>query len=262
MDRIKIIFLLLISINYQVLSQENKICGEIQYSQTTHFSRDYERQFSLKFNGSISLYKEENILKRKEIKTQNNYDNSRQTDVDAARNNTAPEFYYNDLNKFYFRKIWDDEELLVIENPFEWNWVLDEETKIIGHFICQKATIKFRGRNYIAWFAKDIPVPFGPWKFQRLPGLILEIYDEDIVFHIRATDIEIYETLICKIDVNKNNFNSPLTIKGYLKKIKELNKEYFAKLSSKLPKGYGPLKMDENCDDCSEDIEIFDEKNK
>ena len=58
------------------------------------------------------------------------------------------------------------------------NWkISNKETKKIGKFDCTKATTTFRGRNYTAWFAKTIPVPYGPWKLGGLPGLILEAYD-------------------------------------------------------------------------------------
>lgn len=34
------------------------------------------------------------------------------------------------------------------------------------------ATTQFRGLTYTAWFALDIPINEGPWKFHGLPGLI------------------------------------------------------------------------------------------
>lgn len=57
------------------------------------------------------------------------------------------------------------------------SWKIEKETKNIGQLTCQKATATFRGRDYTAWFAPDIPLPYGPWKLQGLPGIILEAYD-------------------------------------------------------------------------------------
>ena len=58
-------------------------------------------------------------------------------------------------------------------------WVLADEEKKIGDYLCQKAETNYKGRNWIAWFAKEIPVSEGPYKFSGLPGLIVEIYDEE-----------------------------------------------------------------------------------
>ncbi|MDH6251846.1 GLPGLI family protein [Chryseobacterium sp. H1D6B] len=58
------------------------------------------------------------------------------------------------------------------------NWQLLNEFKRIGKYKCQKAVTKKYGRKWIVWFTEDIPFPFGPYKFNKLPGLILEAYDE------------------------------------------------------------------------------------
>ena len=58
-------------------------------------------------------------------------------------------------------------------------WIITNLTKKIGRYECRKAEAEFRGRNYTAWFTTEIPLPFGPWKLQGLPGLILEAYDTD-----------------------------------------------------------------------------------
>jgi len=242
-------------------AQEEKICGKIEYIQSTHFSRDFSKDFSLKFNNYNSIYKEENILNKKEKIKQTNNDKGRQFDIDISRNNLNPEFFYNDRISFHYMEIWFDKELLVKEDNIIWKWSLKNEIKKIGKFNCQKATIKFRGREYTAWFTQEIPVPFGPWKFQGLSGLILEVYDNDRVFHIVAKKLEIEKESDCEIKVDTLKFESALTIKQFLKKRVELIKEDFATLSSRLPKGYNALVYDENCDDCKEEIEIFDEKN-
>lgn len=56
-------------------------------------------------------------------------------------------------------------------------WEIVNDKKMIWDFQCQKATCTFRGRQYEAWFTTDLPINNGPWKFQGLPGLILEVYD-------------------------------------------------------------------------------------
>ena len=69
-------------------------------------------------------------------------------------------------------------------------WKLTDDTQtILGH-PCQKATCRWRGRGYIAWFAPDIPIRRGPWKFGGLPGLILKIHDVDSLYVFEAVAIE------------------------------------------------------------------------
>ena len=74
-------------------------------------------------------------------------------------------------NMLYRKQIYVKEVTPII------NWKIEKETKKIGKFTCKKATTNFRCRNYTAWFTNDIALPFGPWKLNNLPGLILEAYD-------------------------------------------------------------------------------------
>lgn len=62
-------------------------------------------------------------------------------------------------------------------DPF--NWQLLPETLTMNGYVCQKAFMRFRGRDYEAWFTPEIPLSKGPWKFDGLPGLILEIRDTE-----------------------------------------------------------------------------------
>lgn len=70
------------------------------------------------------------------------------------------------------------------------HWILADDTSTIMGYKCQKAEGYFRGRNYIAWFANDIPVNSGPYKFYGLPGLILKIYDLQKNFDFECVGIE------------------------------------------------------------------------
>lgn len=66
------------------------------------------------------------------------------------------------------------------------DWKLENETREILGYICHKATTKYRGRKYTAWYCKEIPINNGPYIFQNLPGLILELEDSDNNFHFTA----------------------------------------------------------------------------
>jgi len=59
------------------------------------------------------------------------------------------------------------------------DWIVLDESREIGGMKCQKAKASVHGREYEAWFSGEIPLPYGPWKLQGLPGLILEARSTD-----------------------------------------------------------------------------------
>ena len=78
--------------------------------------------------------------------------------------------------------------------PMHWEITADE--KRLDSFNCVKAKCRFRGRDYIAWFSPDIPLPFGPWKMGGLPGLIIDLQDVDENLVIRLRSISATSGLI------------------------------------------------------------------
>ena|SRR5690554_3241773 len=70
------------------------------------------------------------------------------------------------------------------------DWEIGDEQKQIGDYTAQLAKGSFGGRDYQVWFVPEIPIPFGPWKLQGLPGLILEARDskDDVVFTFKSLE--------------------------------------------------------------------------
>lgn len=62
-------------------------------------------------------------------------------------------------------------------------WEISSEEKDLLNFHCQKAEVSWAGRQWVAWFTQDVPLPEGPYKFGGLPGLIVELYDADKDYH-------------------------------------------------------------------------------
>lgn len=77
------------------------------------------------------------------------------------------------------------------------DWNIESEFKNIDGHECVKATCTFRGRDYIAWYAPEIPIHFGPFKFHGLPGAILELSDskQEVIFTLRKVKIDEAVTL-------------------------------------------------------------------
>jgi len=68
------------------------------------------------------------------------------------------------------------------------NWTITQDTRQIMGMNCQKATARFKGRDYEAWFCTQLPYSNGPWKLGGLPGLIIEVADtkREVVFTMTA----------------------------------------------------------------------------
>lgn len=110
--------------------------------------------------------------------------------------NTNPNYelyFIKDINNTIFRKHFvspmsRDKFFIKIEDPL--NWKILPETAVIANFNCQKAEVEYGGRNWSAWFTKEIPISEGPYYFHGLPGLILQIQDEQEDYAFIATEIK------------------------------------------------------------------------
>ncbi len=86
---------------------------------------------------------------------------------------------FNTKEKTICSNILDRVQVYVKEDATVFDWKILKEKKKIGKYNCRKAITHFRGRDYMAWFTLEIPVPYGPWKLNGLPGLILEASDSE-----------------------------------------------------------------------------------
>ena len=69
-------------------------------------------------------------------------------------------------------------------------WKLENEEKKIKGIRCLKATCRFGGRDWTAWYAPEYPMPYGPYLFQGLPGLIMQVVDTKKNFAFKFKGIE------------------------------------------------------------------------
>ncbi|WP_426478875.1 GLPGLI family protein [Chryseobacterium sp. CBSDS_008] len=86
--------------------------------------------------------------------------------------------------------------IFTFEEP-QLKWEILGDTKKIKGFNCQLAkAITDTGDTVFAWFAKDIPIQDGPFRFKGLSGMILEVYNKNKTIEMYATDIKKSEDII------------------------------------------------------------------
>lgn len=104
----------------------------------------------------------------------------------------------------YEERAFFEKEYLIVDSLKQYKWKLSEETKTIAKQLCKKATtminapqmrmrisrgggenntdtaapIKPKETELVVWYAENIPVSFGPDNYSGLPGVIMEI-DQD-----------------------------------------------------------------------------------
>lgn len=134
----------------------------------------YFKSMNVYVGDSLKFYKKikETGNVEKDFKTFSNYDSEYPENIGTT---TAKIYVTTPITTAY----------VSYEEPNNIEWKLVNEFKNIGNAKCQKAVTTKYGRNWIAYFNPKIPLNFGPYKFNKLPGLIVELYDEKENFHYK-----------------------------------------------------------------------------
>ncbi|GFZ79627.1 hypothetical protein GCM10011531_06890 [Aquaticitalea lipolytica] len=188
------IFIFLLIFQLSLLAQE-KVSGVVNYGQKQSFGMgapigiDYNAELVFDFESSTYTVSKDSLegghVKKMELINKND-----EHAFFVPKATTQDGFLYNINLETGFIKSRDVGFNYVKDSIPKIKWKILKETKEIGSFVCVKAICNFRGRDYTAWFSLDIPLPYGPWKLQGLPGLILEAYDTDkeIFFYFKSIE--------------------------------------------------------------------------
>lgn len=140
--------------------------------------------FNLDFNNNESLfYLSQNLITEHENQSRKKYVTSLfygfdKIYINKTKNELIEQLYYSSGNILKFKKA----------NFIEWN--LTKETKNIIGYKCYKATYtyiqKWRGREFpwkiTAWYTPEIAQQYGPIRYTGLPGIILQISEDNRSF--------------------------------------------------------------------------------
>jgi GLPGLI family protein len=197
----KIIFIAFyfLSISF-IQAQHDSISGSVYYNyeiSQSQYTGNYKTNSKLIFNTNESLYEIDHLNSFYSDEDSNNNIGVKSEENEFVYKNTKNNtMYYTDLIRFTHFHIKDTLNIM--------NWNLNENTKDILGYHCQEATTNYGGRFYIAYYTTEIPISNGPWRFNGLPGLILEVHSIDKVFNLVATSLKIKNE---KVEI-KNPFES------------------------------------------------------
>lgn len=200
---------------YRFVADTNAVkmleCGTIIDGDSTKIGNDH---FILRCGGNVSFFYSYDRMVRDSVRAANKQAGKRDISGYKGKSGSRLKVYKDFENNTItlFDGIFMDWFKVVESSPlFEWN-ICDEWKELNGYKV-RKATCDFRGRKYEAWYATDIPVSDGPWKFCGLPGLIFEVYDHPCQYYYCLTGIKQKEATIDypdikTIEVTMKKFNS------------------------------------------------------
>ena len=187
MSKINIVFIFFFTISTTLLSQSS-ISIMYNYEYNWKNAPNYTVPSLLKMSEDKSLFiidhsrngfndeelEANNII---QVKSKNNF-------VAYFKDYLKDTIYYDNVIEFRHFPTKDPIQIF--------NWELTNQTKNVLGYECQRAVVHHFGRTYHAFFTTELGFTHGgPWKFDGLPGVILEVYSLDNEFKITATQIQL-----------------------------------------------------------------------
>ncbi|WP_373739140.1 GLPGLI family protein [Kaistella sp.] len=124
-----------------------------------------------------------------------------------------------------------------VETLPKFEWIISDQLKKIDTTQCQFASLNYKGRKWSAWFSSDYPISTGPYIFEVLPGLIIEMYDSKNEYHFLLKEIK---------QVNYDNIYFPKALQIEIKTLKNLYLNYYDNPFRKLKEKGILYSIDEN----------------
>lgn len=219
-------------------SMNNQQMDDAQKAQMqAMLEKQFQKEYKLDFNSHESVFQEEKTLDSGPASFQSGgmemvFTVSGGSDI-LYRN--LSENRYTNQNDFHGKIFLIRDELKKPE------WVLSNETKSIGEYVCFKASYDYTVTKTVvnsdngneetetveeiqtvtAWYTPQIPLGHGPENYWGLPGLILEISDGN--YSLLCTKIVLNNK--DAVDISEPKKGTKITREKYEKVVKEKNDE-------------------------------------
>ena len=155
--RISLVFMLFFCALSCIAQKNNDV--QVEYQLFYNTDMPVTLYAALQGSNNVSLYEERQ-------NTRKNWKNPKEIGyVDmTAKADAASHYFKTDRNKkeILFTDFLGHKKVLIKDEYVELKWQITDETKDIAGYNCSRAVTTFRGREWVAWFAPQIPLPYGP----------------------------------------------------------------------------------------------------
>jgi GLPGLI family protein len=214
----------------------------IKYRCTYNLSGNIEKQAELLVVGSKAMFKHLTPSTTPPVESREGNDNGTKTvSLNLTLTDSIGVRYFTDLqkNEIIAREILFQEgknQVFIVKEHIEpIIWEVKEEQKKVGRFNCQKAIGKFRGRTYTAWFTPEIPIHFGPWKLHGLPGLIVEVADDQKALLMQVQSI--MPAVVSTNSIFQPADGKEKSFKEFFSMVQNIGSDFEKFVQAKLPRG-------------------------
>jgi GLPGLI family protein len=247
MRNLFILIIALFALNYHLAAQSNNNYnyGKVTYERILNFDGSPKSSsFSLFFNPNFSVFYENRVETTDgptlRPSSSNEFDLTFDVKFNGSKYIVLTDFEKDSiLSQVSLFKDGKEKTYIVEEKKIKIKWDILNEYKTINDLKVQKAIGEFRGRHYIAWFSNEIPVKFGPWKLNGLPGLIIAISDDknEVMFYAKTINIPLDSNLNTQDDFQFNKNFEKISLAEYVKMKGQQGEELKKLINSKLPRG-------------------------
>lgn len=234
---IPLVFILITIFTFNALSQSNNSSGIVSYTYYSNLGRATQSDWNLLFEGNKSIF-----MGSMNVEFINNSAPMGPNDksFELKVNNQLTPHIINDFSNdsIYSQGLVFRDPYYVQDPILSPEWELKPDTKVISGFSCKKATTEFRGRIFEVWYTTEIPVNFGPWKLNGLPGLILLATDSKNQLEFRATKVKLNENINIENQIAKlPKLGERVSLREYIAKKDKEGEQLSKYISSKVSRG-------------------------
>lgn len=177
---------------------------------TTQYGETFYQSFNKGLRDSIILAdkidRNRGINQKIQLQTQYNINS---TIFQLNNNLITRDSYINSLGK--------EQDYFYYQENIDLDWELHDNIDSIQGIPVQMATCKLKNHTWTAWFATEINLPYGPYKFFGLPGLILKIEDDKGYFSFEMVSIQKKNSLVISFPNEEYIEKKLITKDQYLK---------------------------------------------